>query len=63
MAGSLARILRGLAICLPPVLVALYVGATTFLGGTALPWRPIMVDLDVYQRTGSLVLEAATFKS
>jgi alpha-1,2-mannosyltransferase len=61
MAGSLGRILRGLAICLPPVLVALYVGATTFLGGTALPWQPIMVDLDVYQRTGSLVLAGGDF--
>jgi alpha-1,2-mannosyltransferase len=61
MAGSLARILRSLAICLPPVLVALYVGATTFLGGTAVPWRPIMVDLDVYQRTGSLVLAGGDF--
>jgi alpha-1,2-mannosyltransferase len=63
MAGSLARMLRGIAICLPPVLVALYVGATTFLGGTAVPWRPVMVDLDVYQRTGSLVLAGGDFYS
>jgi alpha-1,2-mannosyltransferase len=61
MAGSLGRILRGIAICLPPVLVALYVGATTFIGGTALPWRPIMVDLDVYRQTGSVVLAGGDF--
>src|SRR3712207_3781792 len=61
MAGSLPRILRGVAICLPPVLVALYVGATTFLGGTAVPWRPIMVDLDVYRLAGSVVLAGGDF--
>jgi alpha-1,2-mannosyltransferase len=61
MAGSLGRMLRGIAICLPPVLVALYVGATTFLGGTAVPWGPIMVDLDVYRDAGSVVLEGGDF--
>jgi alpha-1,2-mannosyltransferase len=61
MAGSLGRLLRAIAICLPPVLVALYVGATTFIGGTALPWRPIMVDLDVYRQTGSVVLAGGDF--
>jgi alpha-1,2-mannosyltransferase len=61
MAGPLGRILRGIAICLPPVLVALYVGATTFSGGTALPWRPIMVDLDVYRLAGSVLLTGGDF--
>ena len=61
MAGPLRRILRGIAICLPPVLVALYVGATTFSGGSALPWRPIMVDLDVYRLAGSVLLAGGDF--
>jgi alpha-1,2-mannosyltransferase len=61
MAGPLARMLRGIAICVPPVLVALYVGATTFLGGTALPWLPIMVDLDVYRLAGAEVLRGDDF--
>ena len=61
MAGPLGRILRGIAVCLPPVLVALYVGATTFSGGTALPWRPIMVDLDVYRLAGSVLLAGGDF--
>ena len=61
MAGQLVRVLRAVAICLPPALVALYVGATTFLGGTAVPWRPIMVDLDVYRLAGSVVLAGGDF--
>ena len=44
-----------------PVLVALYVGATTFGGGTAVPWRPIMVDLDVYRLAGSVLLAGGDF--
>ena len=46
----LTRIGRGVAICLLPVLMALDVGASTFPGGTTLPWHPVMVDLDVYRR-------------
>ena len=52
---------RGIGICLPPVLVALYVGATTFDGGTFLPWKPIMVDLDVYRQAGSVLLAGGDF--
>ena len=29
-----------MAICVLPVLMALYVGATTFTGGTFFPWQP-----------------------
>ncbi len=61
MRGSLGRMLRGIVICLPPVLVALYVGATTFPGGTALPWRPVMVDLDVYRLAASVLLAGGDF--
>ena len=57
----MARIGRGVAICLLPVLVALWVGATTFPGGTALPWRPVMVDLDVYRQAGRVLLDGGNF--
>ena len=60
-AAVLPRLLRGFLICLPPVLVGLYVGATTFGGGTAVPWRPIMVDLDVYRLAGSVLLAGGDF--
>jgi alpha-1,2-mannosyltransferase len=42
------------------VLAALYIGATTF-GGTFIPWRPIMVDLEVYRRAGSVLLGGGNF--
>lgn len=57
MSAALVRILSFAAASVAPVLVALYVGATTFLGGTAVPWRPIMVDLEVYRLAGSVLLE------
>jgi alpha-1,2-mannosyltransferase len=50
-----------LGVCALPVLVALYVGATTFGGGTFIPWRPIMVDLEVYRRAGSVLLDGGNF--
>jgi alpha-1,2-mannosyltransferase len=50
-----------LGICALPVLVALYIGATTFGGGTFIPWRPIMVDLEVYRRAGSVLLAGGNF--
>ena len=40
MPSALARFLSFAAASVAPVLVALYVGATTFLGGTSVPWRP-----------------------
>ena len=58
--GFWAQLLRGVSICVLPVLVALYVGATTF-GGTLIPWRPIMVDLEVYRRAGSVLLAGGDF--
>jgi len=61
MRASLTRVLQFAAASLLPVLVALYVGATTFLGGTSVPWKPIMVDLDVYRLAGSVVLEGGDF--
>ena len=59
--GFWIRFARGIGISLPPVLVALYVGATTFDGGTFLPWQPIMVDLGVYRQAGSVLLAGGDF--
>ena len=54
---TVGRLLRALAVCLLPVLVGLYSGATTFGGGSFRPWHPVMVDLDVYRRAGRLLLQ------
>jgi len=59
--GFWVRLAGWLGVCALPVLVALYVGATTFGGGTFIPWRPIMVDLDVYRRAGSVLLAEGNF--
>jgi alpha-1,2-mannosyltransferase len=59
--GFWARLARGIGICVLPVFVALYVGATTFGGGSFIPWDPIMVDLDVYRRAGSVLLSGGNF--
>jgi len=54
------RFLRGLSVCLLPVVAGLWVGATNF-GGTLLPWRPVMVDLEVYREAGRALLRGADF--
>ncbi len=51
--GVLRRLLGALGVGALPVLAALYVGATTFPGGTLLPWHPVMVDLGVYRLAGA----------
>lgn len=43
-------------LALVPLVAALYVGAIQIPGGTLWPWHPGMIDLDVYRRTGLLVL-------
>ena len=58
--GLWIRLARGMGICVPPIFVALYVGATGF-GGTFLPWHSNMVDLEVYRRAGSLLLAGGNF--
>jgi alpha-1,2-mannosyltransferase len=58
--GFWIRLARGMGICVPPIFVALYVGATGF-GGTFLPWHSNMVDLEVYRRAGSLLLAGGNF--
>ena len=61
MSETLRRLGRGALICLLPVLVALDVGASTFPGGTTLPWHPVMVDLDVYLLAGHVALDGGNF--
>ena len=48
---------RVLLVAVLPVLAGLYAAATEFIGATAVPWRPYMVDLDVYRRAGRLLLD------
>ena len=55
------RLGRGALICLLPVLMALDVGASTFPGGTTIPWHPVMVDLDVYRLAGQVLLDGGDF--
>lgn len=47
--------LRALLV-LVPLLAAAYIGGTQIPGSTLWPWRPNMIDLDVYQRTGQKLL-------
>ena len=56
-----ARIGYVLLLSLAPLLAALYAGATTIPGGSLYPWAPAMIDLDVYRRTGELVLQGQDF--
>ncbi len=51
------RVLGVLAVVALPILAALYVGATTFPGGTLWPWHPVMVDLGVYRLAGRSLLD------
>lgn len=46
---------------IPPLLAALYVAGTQIPGSTLWPWRPGMIDLDVYRRTGQLLLAGQDF--
>lgn len=52
----LRRLARALLIASMPVLAGLWAAAREF-GGTAVPWRPYLVDLDVYRRAGQLLLD------
>lgn len=44
-----------------PIVAGLYVGSTQIVGGTFWPWHPGMIDLEVYLRTGGLVLSGGDF--
>ncbi|MCW2811881.1 MAG: putative glycosyltransferase [Friedmanniella sp.] len=54
------RVLRGIAICVLPILASLDAATNTF-GGSALPWRPNMVDLEVYRKAGAVLLQGGDF--
>ena len=53
--------LRWGVLLLPPLLAAMLVAAMTIPGSTVWPWNPNMIDLDVYTRTGTLVLQGGDF--
>lgn len=59
--GEFVAVGRGIAICALPIVVGLWMAATTFIGGTFLPWHPLMVDLDVYRRAGMALLNGTDF--
>lgn len=46
---------------LPPMVAALVIAAITIPGGSLFPWAPAMIDLDVYRRTGSMLLAGQDF--
>ena len=58
---GIASLGRGLAVCMPPIVIGLWMAATTFPGGTLTPWRPHMVDLDVYRSAGATLLAGGDF--
>lgn len=49
-----------LAWVMPPLLAATWTAATQ-IGGSLDPWQPWMIDLDVYRRTGSMLLAGQDF--
>jgi alpha-1,2-mannosyltransferase len=53
---GLKRWLAWIALAIPPMLAALWVAGAQIPGSQVWPWQPGMIDLEVYRRTGSLVL-------
>lgn len=53
--GAGARVARGLAICVLPSLVAVFVAGTSF-GAPLVPWRPGIVDLGVYLKAARALM-------
>jgi alpha-1,2-mannosyltransferase len=56
----MSRTVRGVLVCLLPVVTGLWVAATEF-GGRRLPWTPNMVDLEVYREAGRVLLAGGNF--
>ena len=54
-------VLMALLLALPPFGAALWAGAMTIPGGVFDPWDPAMIDLDVYRRTGEMLLAGQDF--
>ena len=63
MPAALARVavLRGVAICLPRSWSPSTSAPPRSSAAPSVPWRPIMVDLDVYRLAGSVLLEGGDF--
>lgn len=60
MQGLKRWLLRG-ALAVPPLFAAFYIGGAQIPGGQVWPWNPGMIDLEVYRRTGSLLLAGQDF--
>lgn len=58
---SLRRVARAAVLFVPPMLAAMWIAGVTIPGSTLWPWVPNMIDLDVYTRTGGLVLTGGDF--
>ncbi|MDR1237808.1 MAG: hypothetical protein LBK28_06175, partial [Propionibacteriaceae bacterium] len=58
---NLKKLGRIVLISLPPLLAAMLVAGTLIYGTNPWPWRPGMIDLQVYQRTGTMVLAGQDF--
>lgn len=50
-----------LVMAVVPMLAAIWVGGTEIPGASLWPWDPGMIDLEVYRRTGLLVLSGGDF--
>lgn len=61
--GGLCGVLMALVWFLPPLAAGLWAGAMTIAGGSLDPWAPAMIDLDVYRRTGTMLLAGQDFYS
>ena len=56
-----ASAVRSLLLFLPPLFAGLWAGAMTITGGSFDPWEPEMMDLEVYRRTGTMLLQGQDF--
>lgn len=52
------HVARGIAVCVLPCLVAIFVAGTSY-GAPLVPWKPGMVDLEVYLRAGRALASGA----
>lgn len=59
--SAVKRISLVVLYAIPPLFAALYAGATEIADGSFTPWRPLMLDLNVYIRTAQLVLRGQDF--
>jgi alpha-1,2-mannosyltransferase len=59
--NSVKRVALLVLYAIPPLFAALYAGATEIADGSFIPWRPNMIDLDVYRRSAELVLQGQDF--